>query len=90
MPMTVAKSIVFLYNLNRFLPETILETYTFRLFIHTCRMVWKHDMELTYHNYTSKILVLHKKAILAINNPAYIEHTNVYFKCDKILKLSLQ
>ena len=38
--------------------------------------------------YTSKIFVLDKKAIRAINTLAYNEHTNAYFKCNKILKLS--
>ena len=31
-----------------------------------------------------------KKAIPAINNLAYNEHTNAYFECNKILKLSDQ
>ena len=44
----------------------------------------------TYQNNTSKISVLQKKAIRAINNLAYNEHTNAYFKCNKILKLSDQ
>ena len=44
----------------------------------------------TYQNNTSKIFVLRKKVIRAINNPAYNEHTNAYFKCNKILKLSTQ
>ena len=44
----------------------------------------------TYQNNTSKILVLQKKAIRAINNLAYNEHNNAYFKCNKILKLSDQ
>ena len=43
----------------------------------------------TYKN-TSKILILQKKAIRAINNIAYNEHTNTYFKCNKILILSDQ
>ena len=30
------------------------------------------------------------KAIRAVNNLAYNEHTNAYFKCNKILKLSDQ
>ena len=47
-------------------------------------------MELTYQNNTSKIFVLQKKTIRAINNLAYNEHTNAYFKCNKILKLSDQ
>ena len=44
----------------------------------------------TYQNNTSKIFVLQKKAIRVINNLAYNEHTNAYFKCSKILKLSDQ
>ena len=44
----------------------------------------------TNQNNTSKIFVLQKKAIRAINNLAYNEHTNAYFKCNKILKLSHQ
>ena len=38
----------------------------------------------------SKIFVLQKKALRAINNLAYNKHTNAYFKCNKILKLSDQ
>ena len=45
---------------------------------------------MEHTNNTSKIFVLQKKAIRAINNPAYNEHTNAYFKCNKILKLSDQ
>ena len=41
-------------------------------------------------NYTSKIFVLKKKAMRAINNRAYNEHTNAHFKCNKIVKLSDQ
>ena len=37
-----------------------------------------------------KTFVLQKKAIRAINNLAYNEHTNACFKCSKILKLSDQ
>ena len=37
-----------------------------------------------------KSLFLQKKAVRAINNLAYNEHTNAYFKCNKILKLSDQ
>ena len=44
----------------------------------------------TYQNNASKIFVLQKKAIRAINNLAYNEHTNAYFKSNKILKLSDQ
>ena len=35
----------------------------------------------------SKVFVLQKKDIRAINNLSYNEHPNAYFKCNKILKL---
>ena len=41
-------------------------------------------------NKQTKFFVLQTKAIRAINNLAYNEHTNAYFKCNKILKLSDQ
>ena len=87
MSMKVAKSIRLLYKLNRFLPEPILKTlYTSLIhpYLSYCIEAW-HG---TYQNNTSKIGVLQKKAIRAINNLAYNEHTNTYFKCNKILNLS--
>ena len=81
--MKVAKSIGLLYKLNRFLPETILQTL-YTLLIHP----YLYSIEAwhrTYQNNTSKIFVLQKKAKRAINNPAYND-----FKCNKILKLSDQ
>ena len=47
-------------------------------------------MHGTSQNNTSKIFLLQNKAIPAINNLAYNEHTNAYLKCNKILKLSDQ
>ena len=44
----------------------------------------------TYLNNTSKLFILQKKAIGAINDLAYNEHSNANFKCNKILKLSDQ
>ena len=75
--------------LNRFLPETILKT----LYTSLIHPYFSYGIEAwhgTYQNNTSKIFVLQKKAIHAINNLAYNEHTNAYFKCNKILKLSDQ
>ena len=42
------------------------------------------DAISTYQNYTSKIFVLQTKAILEMNNLAFNEHSNAYFKCNKI------
>ena len=53
-------------------------------------MVYIETWHGTYQNNTSRIFVLQKKATRAINNLAYNEHTNAYFKCNKILKLSDQ
>ena len=39
-----------------------------------------------YKNYTSDLFILQKKAIWAINNLQYRDHTNFYFKSMKILK----
>ena len=75
-----------LYKLNRFLPETILKTlYTSP--IHPYLSYGIEGCHGTYQNNTFKIFVLQKKAIRAINNLAYNEHANAYFKCSKILKL---
>ena len=91
MSMKVAKSIGLSYKLNRFLPETILKTLYTSL-IHPYLSYGIDAWHVTHQNNTSKIFVLQKKAIRAINNQAYNinEHTNAYFKCNKILKLSDQ
>ena len=75
----VAKSIGFLYKLNRFLPETFLKTLYTSL-IHPYLSYGIEAWNGTYQNNTSKIFVLQKKAIRAINNLAYNEHTNANFK----------
>ena len=76
-------------KLNRFLPETILKTLYTSL-IHPYLSYGIEAWHGTYENNTSKIVVLQKKAIRAINNLAYNEHANAYCKCNKILKLSDQ
>ena len=77
-----------LYKLNRFLPETILKT----LYTSVIQLILLYCEALhgTYQNNTSKIFVLLGKAIRAINNLAYNEHTNAYFKYYIIFKLSDQ
>ena len=88
--MKVAKSIGFLYKLNSFFPETILKTlYTSLIHPYLSYGIQRHGME-HIKIIPLKIFVLQKKAIRAINNLAYNEHTNAYFKCNKILKLSVQ
>ena len=87
--MKVAKSIGLLHKLNRFIPETILKTLYTSL-IHPYLSYGIEAWHGTYQNNTSKIFILQKKAIHAINNLAYNEHTNAYFKYNKILKLSHQ
>ena len=89
MSIKVAKSIEFLYELNRFLPETILKTLHTSL-IHPYLLYGIEAWDGTCQNNTSRIIVLQKKAIRAINNLAYNEHTNAYFECNKILTLSDQ
>ena len=62
------------------------------IFIIWCRsMAWSL---VNGKNCTSKIFVLQANALHAIydamNNLTYNDHTNTYFKCDKILKLADQ
>ena len=71
--MKVAKSIQFLYKLNRFLPETILKTLYTSL-IHPYLSYGIEAWHGTYKNNTSKIFVLQMKAVRAINNLAYNAH----------------
>ena len=71
----VAKSVGLLYKLNRFLPETILKTLYTSL-IHPYLLYGIEAWHGTDQNNTSKIFVLQKKVIRAINNLAYNEHTN--------------
>ena len=84
MSANIAKSIGLLYKLNRFLTKPFLKRYILRIFIHIYHMAW--NISKLY----LKIFVLQKKAICAINNLACNEHTNAYFKCNKILQLSDQ
>ena len=70
------QSIVLLYKLNRFLPKTILKMLYTSL-IHPYLSYGIEAWHGTYQNNSSKIFVL-KKAIRAINNLAYNEHTNAY------------
>ena len=82
-------SYIVIYKLNRFLLETILKTLYTSL-IHPYLSYGIEAWHGTYQNNISKIFVLQKKAIRAINNLAYNEHTNAYLKSKKILKLSDQ
>ena len=77
--MKVQKSIGPLYNRNSFLPETILKTLYTSL-IHPYLSYGIEAWHGKYQNNTSKIVVLQKKAIRAINNLAYNYHTNAYIK----------
>ena len=54
----------------------------------TYSICYRGMAHVTYQNNTSKIFVLRKEAKRAINNLSYNEHTNEYFKCNKIPKLS--
>ena len=63
--------------------KLFLKLYILRLFTHAYNMVLRHDME--------HIKIIPRKssfsrAVCAKNNLAYNEHTNAYFKRNKILK----
>ena len=89
MSIKVAMSFVLLYKLNYLLPEAILKT-SYTSLIRQYLSCGIESWHRTYQNYTSKTFVLQKKDICAVNDLAYNEHTNAYFKCNKILKLSDQ
>ena len=86
---TADSFLIIITIINPVLPETILKTLYTSL-IHPCLSYGVEAWHGTYQNYFSKIFVLLKKAIRAINNLAYIEYTNTLFKYNKILKLSDQ
>ena len=90
MSMKVAKSIILLCKLNRFLPEIIILKTLYTSLTHPYLSYGIEAWHGTYQNNNSKIFVLQKKAIRAMNNLAYNEHTNACLKCNKILKLSDQ
>ena len=72
MSMKVAESIGLLYKLNRFIPEIILKTlYTSLIYPYLSYGI--EAWHGTYQNNTSKIFVLQKKDIHAINNLPYNE-----------------
>lgn len=85
----LSKSIGLLHKLKHFLPFNILKI----LYSSLIQPYLTYGLEAwhgTYKNYTKKIFVLQKKAIRAMNNLNYNDHTNEYFKSANILKLDDQ
>ena len=85
----LSKTVGLLYKLSKFLPTRILQILYSTLF----QPYLIYGLEAwfgTYRNHTNKIFVLQKKAIRAINNLEYNEHTNDFFKSNNILKIEDQ
>ena len=74
MSIKFAKSNGLLYQLNHFVPETILKMLYTSIFIHTYHMVEKHGME-DIKIIPEQFSFLQEKAIHAINNLAQNKHT---------------
>ena len=89
MSMKVANSIGLLNKQNSFLLETIIKTLYTSL-IHPYLSYGLEAWHETYQNYTSEIFVPQEKFIRAINTLPYNEHTNAYFRCNRIFKFSYQ
>mgnify|MGYP001950330936 CR=1 FL=1 len=85
----LSKSVGLLYKLNKFLPHNVLKIIYSSL-IHPYISYGVEAWYGTYKNHTNKILVLQKKAIRAINNLDYNDHTIDYFRENRILKLEDQ
>ena len=70
MSIKVTKSIGLLYKLNRFLPENFLK----KLYTSLIYRYLSYGIDAWHgicQNYTSKIFILQKKGLCAINYPAY-------------------
>ena len=85
----LSKSIGLLYKLNKYLPNHVLKILYCTL-IHPYLSYGLEAWYGTFKNHTSKIFILQKKAIRAINQLEYNEHTNEYFISNNILKLEDQ
>ena len=85
----ISKSIGLLYKLNKYLPYHVLKII-YSTLIHPYLIYGIEAWHSTFKNHTNKIFTLQKKAIRAMNNLDYNEHTNNYFKSNRILKLEDQ
>ena len=85
----LSKTIGLLFKLNKFLPHNILKIIyqsIFQPYLNYGIEAW----HATVKNHTNRIFILQKKAIRAINNLDYNEHTNEYFISNHLLKLENQ
>ena len=85
----ISRSLGLLYKLNKFFPQNILKII-YSTLVHPYLTYGIEAWHGTFKNYTNKIFILQKKAIRAINNLEFNEHTNEYYKSNEILKLEDQ
>lgn len=82
----LSKTLGIIYKLNSFLPPQVLRSIYYSLF-HPYLLYGIEAYFNTSRCHVGSLIVLQKKAIRAINNLPYNEHTTDYFKMCNILKL---
>jgi len=82
----ISKSVGILYKLSKFLPVRILTTLYYTL-IHPYISYGIESYFATCGSITDRVVIIQKKAIRAIHNLPYREHTSSYFKSSNILKV---
>ena len=82
----ISKTVGILFKLNKFMPINILKTLYDSLIL----PYLSYGIEIWYSapNYlTNRVEILQKKAIRAINNLPFNDHTHAYFRDMRLLKL---
>lgn len=82
----LARTVGLLYKLNRFIPREIL-IILYNSFFLPYLAYGLEAWFATYKNHSTKIVVMQKRCVRAINKLHYRSHTNEYFKNLSILKL---
>ena len=85
----LSKSVGVLYKLSHYLPLNILKLL-YQTMVHPYISYGIEAWYATYKNATHKLLITQKRAIRAINNLSFNDHTSEYFKSNCILKINDQ
>ena len=82
----ISRTAGLLFKLNKFLPTNVLQTI-YQSLIHPYLTYGIEAWHAAPAYLINKLFIIQKKAIRAISNLNYNDHTNIYFKNLKILKL---